>query len=129
AEHYIARLGEIPRKLDQVIDGLRVREQKGVIPPRFVVEKVAEQIDAFLAPGASGNALTVSLKEKLAKTPLDDAARAGLLSRTEQAVSASVIPAYQRLAAYIETLRSKARRNDGVWALPDGNQYYQYAIE
>ena len=129
AEHYIARLGAIPRKLDQVIDGLRVREQKGVIPPRFVIEKVGEQIRGFLAPGASGNAMTVSLKEKLAKTPLDEATRASLLSRAEQAMSASVIPAYQRLAAYLETLRPKAQRNDGVWALPDGDQYYQHAIE
>jgi hypothetical protein len=28
-----------------------------------------------------------------------------------------VIPAYRRLARYLETLRSKALRNDGVWAL------------
>jgi len=129
AEHYVARLGAIPRKLDQVIDGLRVREQKGVIPPRFVIEKVVEQIRGFVAPGASGTALTVSLKEKLAQAPLEEAVRAALLSRAEQAMSASVLPAYLRLAAYLETLRPKAQRNDGVWALPDGDQYYQHAIE
>src|SRR6185295_15379998 len=30
---------------------------------------------------------------------------------------------------YLNTLRPKALRNDGVWALPDGARYYQYAIE
>jgi uncharacterized protein (DUF885 family) len=129
AEHYIARLGEVPRKLDQVIEGLRVREQKGVIPPKFVVEKVVDQIRAFIAPGAKGNALSVGFREKLEKTRLGEAARAALLSRAEQTVGAEVIPAYQRLAAYLETLRPKALRNDGVWALPDGDEYYQYAIE
>jgi len=129
AEHYIARLGEIPRKLDQVIDGLRVRERKDLIPPKFVVEKVVDQVNAFVAPGAKGNALTVGLREKLEKTSIDETARAGLLARAEQAVGASVIPAYRRLAAYLETLRAKALRNDGVWALPDGDQYYQHAIE
>jgi len=131
-EHYLARLTEFPRKFDQVIEGLRLREQKGVIPPKFVVEKVIDQISRILAPGAKGNTLTVSFKETLDKLPanrLNSAARAVLLARAEQAVSASVIPAYDRLAAYFEILRTKATRNDGAWALPDGGTYYQYAIE
>src|SRR4029079_11120314 len=65
AEHCIARLGEFPRKLGQVIEGLRLRERKGVIPPKFAVEKVLEQIRGFLAPGAGGNALTVNLRDRL----------------------------------------------------------------
>jgi uncharacterized protein (DUF885 family) len=64
-----------------------VREQKGVIPPRFVVEKVVDQINAFVAPGAKGNALTVSLRRSSRKRSLDEAARAALLSRAEQAVA------------------------------------------
>ena len=132
AEHYIARLAEFPRKLDQVIEGVKLREKKGVIPPKFVVEKVIDQIRDFVAPGARGNTLTVSFREKLDKVPadkLDAAARAAVLARVEQAVAASVIPAYHALGAYFETLRPKATRNDGVWALPDGDRYYQYAIE
>ena len=132
AELYIARLGEFPHKLDQVIDGIKLRESKGIIPPKFVVEKVIEQIKGFLAPGAKGNTLTVGFKEKLDKIPaekMDVATRAALLTRVEAAVSASVFPAYNALAAYFETLRAKATRNDGVWALPDGDRYYQYAIE
>jgi uncharacterized protein (DUF885 family) len=41
----------------------------------------------------------------------------------------AVVPAYNTLAAYLETLRAKATRNDGVWALPQGDQFYQHAIE
>jgi uncharacterized protein (DUF885 family) len=39
------------------------------------------------------------------------------------------VPAYEKLAAYLETLRPKALRNDGVWALPQGEEFYRYAIE
>ena len=132
AEHYIARLGEFPRKFDQVIEGLKLRESKGIVPPKFAVEKVSDQIKGFLAPGPKGNTLTVSFKEKLDKIPadkMDAATRAALLARVEQGVAASVVPAYKTLAAYLETLRPKATRNDGVWALPQGDQFYQYAIE
>ena len=70
AEHYIARLGEFPRKIDQVIEGLKLRESKGIVPPKFAVEKVSDQIKGFLAPGPKGNTLTVSFKEKLDKIPV-----------------------------------------------------------
>ena len=99
AEHYIARLGEFPRKMDQVIEGIKLRESKGIVPPQFVVEKVLDQIKGFLAPGAGGNTLTVSFKEKLDKIPadkMDAATRAKLIARVEQAVGASVVPAYER---------------------------------
>ena len=132
AEDYIARLGQFPRRLDQVIDAVRFRESKEILPPRFVVEKVIAQINGFLATGAAGNPLTVSFKEKLERIPpdrLDAAERAELTSRVMRAVESSVIPAYAKLAAYFETLRPKATRNDGVWALPDGDRYYQYQIE
>ena len=132
AEHYIARLGEFPRKMDQVIEGLQVRETKGIIPPKFVVEKVIDQIRGFLAPGPKGNTLTVSFKAKLDKIPagkMDPKTRDALVARVEQAVGASVVPAYEKLAAHLETLRPKALSNDGVWALPRGDEFYRYAIE
>ena len=132
AEDYIARLGEFPRRLDQVIDAVGFRESKGILPPRFVVEKVVAQINGFLAAGAAGNPLTVSFKDKLDRIPLDRmnaAKRSELATRAARAVEMKVIPAYAKLAAYFETLRPKATRNDGVWALPDGDRYYQYQIE
>ena len=132
AEHYIARLAAFPHKLEQVIETVRLRESKGIIPPRFAVDKVLDQIKLFVAPGAKGNTLTVSFKEKLDKIPadrMDEGTRSALLARAEQAVAASVIPAYNTLAAYFESLRSKATRNDGVWALPQGDEFYKYAVE
>jgi uncharacterized protein (DUF885 family) len=132
AEHYIARLTAFPHKMQQVIESVRLRESKGVIPPRFVVDKVLDQITRFLAPGPKGNTLTVSFTEKLDKIPadkMDAATRADLTRRVEQAVGASVFPGYSALANYLESLRPKATRNDGAWALPDGDAFYQFAIE
>ena len=132
AAHYLARLALFPRKMDEVIESLKLRETKNIIPPKFVVEKVSEQIQAFLAFGAEGNPLTVALKDKLAKLPIekmDQATRDVLNKRARESVAANVIPAYVKLAAYIESLRAKALRNDGAWSLPDGEKYYQYQVE
>ena len=132
AEHYLARLALFPRKMDQVIESMQLRESRKIIPPKFVVEKVGEQLQAFLAISAANNALTIALKEKLAKIPaekMDQMTRDSLLKRAEESVSANVIPAYRKLAAYVETLRPKALRNDGAWSLPEGDKFYQYQVE
>ena len=132
AEDYIARIGEFPRKMAQVIEGVKFRETKGIIPPKLTVEKVIEQVKGFIAPGVAGNPIVISFKEKIGKIPADkmnDTTRAALIARVEQGVAVSVLPAYSQLNAYMETLRPKAIKNDGVWALPDGDKYYQYEIE
>ena len=132
AEHYLARLGQFPRKLEEVIESLKLRESKKIIPPKFVVEKVSEQINRFLAAGVQGNALTVDFKAKLEKLPAEKMAaptRDALIKRAENTVASSVIPAYTQLLAYIETLRTKALTNDGAWSLPDGDKYYQHQVE
>lgn len=132
AEFYIARLGEFPHKLAQVMDGIKLREAKGVVPPKFTVEKVLTQIKGFTASGAVGNELTVSFKEKLSKIPpdkMDAATRAALTARVETAVKDSVLPAYAALATEFEALRSTATANNGAWSLPDGDAYYQHQID
>ncbi len=132
AEHYIARLNEFPRRFAEVIADLKIRESKGILPPKFAVAKALDQIRDFTAAGASNNLLVSSLRDKLGKLPADrvDATqRAALLARAEAAVAANVVPAYASLAAYFETLLGKPLHNDGAWALPDGAAYYQYRIE
>ncbi len=132
AEDYLARLALFPRKMDQVIESLTLRENKKIIPPKFTVEKVIDQLKAFTADGAAKNTLVVSLKAKLDKIPADkmsQAARDDFVKRATDTVNTQVIPAYNKLGAYMETLRSKALRNDGAWSLPDGDKFYEYRIE
>jgi uncharacterized protein (DUF885 family) len=132
AGHYIERLQAYPQKMEGVIASMKIREEKGVVPPKFVVEKVGTQLKDFLAASPKDNALAVSFREKLAKIPpekMDEAKRADLTGRVEKAVAEQVIPAYQKLAAANEALRAKATVNHGAWSLPEGDKYYQYAVE
>lgn len=132
AEHYLARLAQYPKKFDQVIESLQLREARNIIPPKFVVEKVGTQIREFVATGAAGNALVTTFKAKLDKIPaekLDSAMRAALLKRAEDSIAANVLPAYVKLGAYLDSLKTKAVANHGAWSLPDGDKFYQYQIE
>ncbi len=60
-ENYISRLRGFQKKFDQIIEGLKLREEKGVLPPRFVVEKVIKQIDGFTGVKVSKNISIIKL--------------------------------------------------------------------
>jgi uncharacterized protein (DUF885 family) len=131
ADAYIARLDLFPRKFDEVLEGLELRESEGVVPPKFTVDKVLEQMGGFIAPPAKQNLLYTTFREKLDKLPPDALSasdREKLLGRVEQSIDASVYPAYRELIAYFTALQPKARRNDGAWSLPDGDAYYAWCV-
>jgi uncharacterized protein (DUF885 family) len=51
-----------------------------------------------------------------------------LSAAAEQALITSVYPAYQQLAAHIESWLPEIKNNHGVWSLPDGEAYYAYQL-
>ena len=131
AKSYIARLNKFPLKFDQVIEGLRLRESKNIIPPKFTVVEVLKQMDGFTAKPSKENPLYVSFKDKLDKIPadkLDQAKRDSLLAGVDQAIQQSVYPAYKKLSDYFTQLQPKAQSNDGAWHLPNGDAYYAYRV-
>lgn len=128
AQDYMRRLSKFGVKLDQVLEGLRVREQKGCLPPRFVIRRVLDEMHAFINQPAHNNPLFTVLKEKTDQIKMGDSQRQNLLNIAETEISKTVYPAYQRLIDYFTTLEPKASDEDGVWKLPDGEAYYAYRL-
>jgi uncharacterized protein (DUF885 family) len=132
ARNYIARLEKFPVKFAQVQEGLRLREEKGLLPPRFMVEKVLQQLHGFVEPRPAEHMLVTSLQKKLEQidaSKLSPDMRTVLLADAVHAVEKSVYPAYLGLIAHFEALQSKVTSNDGVWRMPDGEAYYAYAVK
>ncbi len=131
ANDYIARLSKFPLKFSQTLEGLKARETAGIVPPQFVIEKVLDEMRRFVAAAPKENLLYTSFAQKLDKIGADamnPAVRSRLLGEVEQQVRESVYPAYQTFITYYEQLAPKASGNHGVWALPDGEAYYAYAV-
>ncbi len=130
-ENYLSRLSQVPRAVEQTLEGLRKREEMKIIPPTFVVEKVLAEMQAFIATAPKENILYVSLKQKLDKAGESIAAgeRERLLAATETAITEQVYPAYKLWIDYYTALQPKTTGNNGVWALPDGEALYRYAVQ
>jgi uncharacterized protein (DUF885 family) len=128
-EYYIQRLDALPTKFDQVLEGLRLREQKGITPPRFVMEKVLKEMSEFVAQPASENILASSFKQRATRiAKLNDQQRADFQMRVEASINQKVYPAYRKLIAYWSELVPKTTTEDGVWKLPDGDAFYTYML-
>ena len=130
-DNYVTRLNAFPKKFDQVLESLELRENRNLMPPRFVVDKVIAQMQGFVAAPSKENLLFTSLKEKLDKLPadvIDAATRERLLAQTDNAIRASVYPSYRKLIDYFVALRPKAQSNEGAWHLPDGDAFYAWCV-
>ena len=128
-EYYLMRLNALPKKFDQLLEGVELREEKKIVPPRFVVEKVLKEMSDFVAKPVSENILATSFKTRAGQiAKLTEQDRADFQTRVEAAITGQVYPAYHKLIDHFTALLPKTTTDDGVWKLPDGEDFYAYAL-
>lgn len=131
AKAYIARLACFETSIDQVIENLKIREDKGIIAPKFVFPYVLS--DCANIMGEKGkldeNLFIIDLKSKMEKANFKEEDIVGLIDAAKETVSYKVNPAYQKLVDCLTALETKATTDDGAWKFPEGNEFYQYRLE
>lgn len=128
-DNYLARVDKLPGKFAEVLESLKLREEAGVLPPRFAVEKVLIEMRDFVAQPATENIMYSSVVDRLEKLPADRKCCTDSLPELASLIETRAYPAYQSLIDYFEYLETLALSNDGVWRLPDGDAYYAHEIE
>ena len=134
AEAYISRLNGLPKVFEDIVEGLKIREQNGVIPPKFVFEKVLEDSRNVIKgkPFASSKETSTLLndfKTKVEKLNLPEKEELNLIAKAEKALIASVQPAYENLIATLEDQQQRATTEDGVWKFAKGEEFYKNRLK
>ncbi|RCU51166.1 DUF885 domain-containing protein [Corallincola holothuriorum] len=130
AENYIARLQDVQRKFAENLQGLKLREEAGIIPPRFVIDRVLDEMQAFVATPTDENILITSFGRKLENVDsISTEQSAALLAQATTEMTNHVYPAYQLFIDYFTALADKAGSDDGYWHLPNGDQAYALALK
>lgn len=129
AENYLSRLIAVKTKFGQTLEGLKLREAKGIIPPKFVIERVLTEMNDFISAPVEDNILYSSFKAKLAETQISSDEQARLLATAKTNIEAYVQPAYRLFIDYFTELQTKAGTEDGYWALPNGNVAYEQLLK
>lgn len=143
-EAYISRLSKFGVKFDQVLEGLRISEEKGIIPPKFVIDRVLSEMTGFIGQKESTdinvevidedpvkkNILFANFNSKIDEIEeLSGEQKTAYKLRVENEIRTTVFSAYGNLITYFQNLNSKATNEDGVWKFPDGANYYQYQLK
>jgi uncharacterized protein (DUF885 family) len=131
---YIARLEGTAPLIRQLVRNLERRANKRIIAPRFVYPHVQRDIANLLSgrpfetSAEHDSPLLEDFRKKVAALDLDDDVRAQLLAAAEQALLQSMQPAYRELSGYLSRLEKKADDRAGVWKLPRGKAFYEFAL-
>lgn len=128
ARDYVTRLSQVKTKYEQVIAGLQLREQAGVVLPRFLIPVVVSDLRTIADASPRGPFYTAFAGKVNALSDLGDAEKQALLADAEREIAASVIPAYKALVEYLERQQAVATNDAGIWKLPDGAAYYAYLL-
>jgi uncharacterized protein (DUF885 family) len=133
AEGYISRLNGLPELFAQLADNLQLRAEKGIIAPKFVYPYVISDSKNIItgAPfdDSEPSALWEDFTSKVEQLELEESQREELLAAAEKAMLESVKPAYQDLITAVEGIAEQATTKDGAWKFPDGEAFYNNALQ
>ncbi len=134
ARAYVTRLRALPAVFAQLIANAEGQAAKGVLPPKFVFPMMIESSREVISGApfdASGkpSALWADFEGKVnALKDADDAGKKQLLAEGRAALLEAVRPAYDRLIAMFAAQEKVATTDDGVWKLPQGDEYYSFML-
>lgn len=122
---FAQRLEAVPRLVDQHIANMRAGLKAGRVQPKVAMVASADQAASLASDAVKADPTTSPFYEPFRGRPADDEAAA----RARAAITAGIIPAYARLAAflrdeYVPGCRDSIGASDGL----DGRAGYDFAL-
>jgi uncharacterized protein (DUF885 family) len=137
AEDYIQRLSRVETQVDQLLEGLIIREEMGIIPPSYIITMGQSTLADYIGlRGGGANSVDASqipvftvFNESIDSiTELSEAEKAQFRSAAFEQVENSFVPGFIKLIDYLDYLKPFSDEKAGVWKLPDGETFYAYKL-
>jgi uncharacterized protein (DUF885 family) len=126
-DNYLARLHQMPHAFYQVTANMRQGMKDGLMPPRYLLEKVAAEADDIASKTGESSPFAKPVKEFPSSVPPAEQKR--LHDAILAAIADQIVPSYQHFAAFVRNEYAPHGRTDpGVWSLPDGEARYRFEI-
>ena len=128
AGHYddwIARLSKLEVLVDAEIEKARMGIETGTVPPRFLMQKVFEQIklQAYVSPETSPFYRAFESMDR----SIDAGEVLAIQARAKEVIKNQVIPAYLKLHQFFEDeYLAACRTSIGIKDINNGKQYYEF---
>ena len=126
-QDYLSRLHQIPRVLDQAMGHMRNGLRDQLMPPKYLLEKVSSQAQQIADDPLDKSPFTDPLRKFPAS--ISEADRKQLSEQINAVVKNEVAPEYAKFAKFVrDDYAPHGRLDPGVWALPDGEARYRFAV-
>jgi uncharacterized protein (DUF885 family) len=124
----ITRYRKLPVAFDQTIEHMRAGMAAGLMPPKFLLEKVVVQCEGIAATPAEKSAFAAPLAKFPEGIPAAEQAR--IREAMLAAIRDSILPAYVKLIRFVkDEYAPKGRAEPGMWSLPDGEARYAFQVK
>ncbi len=122
ADAYLSRLQAYAKQLDGELGRIQAARGKGLVPPACLVDKALSQMRLSAKNTRAGGSLVESIARRTKSITGDWSARARAIAEKE------VAPALDRQIAELEEQRKVAKDDAGMWARPNGDEFYRWAL-
>ena len=139
-EAYLSRLGELDRVFGELLDRARSASRAGIRQPAFAYDFAMTEIDRvtsgvpFTTNDSSPNSpIWTDIQgkiEALVETDLISSDQAqSYIAQAQEILVGEVMSSYQEILDWLEQDKAFASEiSQGAWALPDGENYYNYRL-
>jgi uncharacterized protein (DUF885 family) len=133
AKAYISRLNGLEGVGEDILEGMNMAAERGIVPTSFSFDPVITDARNILkgAPFEESDedaALFADFKAKVGALEISDNEKQRLIGEASEALTGVFKPTVEGIVSRIEELRDQSHGPNGVWALPQGKEYYENRI-
>jgi uncharacterized protein (DUF885 family) len=123
----ITRYKKLPAAFDQTIEHMRTGMAAGLMPPKFLLEKVVVQCEGIASTPAEKSPFAAPLAKFPEGIPAAEQTR--IREAMLAAIRDSILPAYVKFTRFVkDEYAPKGRAEPGMWSLPDGEARYAFQV-
>lgn len=121
---YISRIQGLEGLMNEMVKQSKDREAFGVIVPKFAFQAMIADITSIIEQSP----LKDDFSQKVSQLDISDDEKNALINQANEAIEGAFKRGYSALLNEVTRLSKVQDKTQGVWALPDGDKFYQNRI-
>ncbi|TRY32048.1 DUF885 family protein [Aliiglaciecola sp. M165] len=121
---YISRIQGLEGLMNEMVKQSKDREAFGVIVPKFAFQAMIADITSIIEQSP----LKDDFSQKVSQLDISDDEKNALINQANEAIEGAFKRGYRALLNEVTRLSKVQDKTQGVWALPDGEKFYQNRI-
>ena len=128
AKNYIKRASLFDESFEGLLKILEKQAEENIYAPDFVYVHVINQLDELMNHDLRNHPLYSQFANKISKAGISEENQTALAKELEEVINNHVTRGFGLLKDFMVKTQKYANTNDGIWSLPNGNEYYQLQI-